>query len=315
MSPLEVIHNYKNFPEDIDTVVTIGTFDGVHVGHRKLLSRLFADAKAKKLKSVLLTFFPHPRMVIQANNSIKLINTIDERIEILSQTDLDYLVIHPFDKEFSNLTAFDFVRDVLVDKLNVKQLVIGYDHRFGKNREGDFEQLKELSHTFDFSLKEIKAQDIDNIAVSSTKIRTALNEGAIATANEYLTTPFFINGVVVQGAQIGNTLGFPTANIKIPQLYKLTPKNGAYVIRATYQQVTYYGMLNIGTRPTVGGSSKSIEAHLFDFNQNIYDQEIKVEFLHYLRDERNFYALEALKEQLQTDKKNSLDFLKKLNLL
>lgn len=306
---LQVIHNYHNFPENINTVVTIGTFDGVHVGHRKILDQLISESKKKGLKSALLTFFPHPRMVIQADDTIKLINTIEERIEILSKTDLDYLVIHPFDKEFSNLSAFDFVRDVLVNQLNVKELVVGYDHRFGKNREGDFDQLKEYSHTFDFNIKEIKAQDINNTAVSSTKIRTALQSGDIKTANQFLTTPFFIHGTVVKGQQLGNTIGFPTANIEIPQTYKLTPQNGVYIIRATHKENVYHGMLNIGNRPTVSGKNKTIEAHLFDFNFDIYGDEIKIEFLQFLREEQNFKSVDGLKEQLEKDKKDSLDYL------
>lgn len=306
---MKVIHNYANFPEDIDTVVTIGTFDGVHVGHRKILDQLFKETKKKGLKSVLLTFFPHPRMVIQANNSIELINTIDERIEILSKTNLDYLVIHPFDKDFSNLSAFDFVRDVLVNQLNVQELVIGYDHRFGKNREGDFEQLKDLSHTFDFNIKEIEAQDINNVSVSSTKIRKALADGDIKTANEFLTAPFFINGVVVKGQQLGNTIGFPTANLQIPETYKLIPQNGVYVVKATHQNNSYYGMLNIGNRPTVNGKNKTIEAHIFDFDKDIYDDEIKIEFLHFLREETKFYSVDALKEQLKKDKEQSLEII------
>ncbi|MGY6648930.1 bifunctional riboflavin kinase/FAD synthetase [Wenyingzhuangia sp. IMCC45574] len=311
---MEVIHNYNNFPENVNTVVTIGTFDGVHVGHRKILDQLFKEAREKGLKSVLLTFFPHPRMVIQANNSIKLINTIDERIEILSKTDLDYLVIHPFDKDFSNLSAFDFVRNVLVNKLNVEELVIGYDHRFGKNREGDFEQLKDFSHTFDFNIKEIEVQDINNISVSSTKIRKALTSGDVKTANEYLTTPFFINGMVVKGQQLGNTIGFPTANIKIAETYKLIPKNGAYVIRAIHNNHVYNGMLNIGNRPTVNGKGKTIEAHLFNFDQDIYDDDIRIEFLHFLREETRFYSIEELKQQLFKDKEESLNYIQSLSL-
>lgn len=310
---MKVIHNYNNFPENIDTVATIGTFDGVHVGHRKILDQLFNVAKKKNLKSVLLTFFPHPRMVIQANNSIKLINTIDERIEILSKTDLDYLVIQPFDKDFSNLSAFDFVRNVLINTINIKELVIGYDHRFGKNREGDFEQLKEFSHTFEFDIKEIEAQDINNINVSSTKIRKALDAGDITTANNFLTAPFYINGLVVKGQQLGNTIGFPTANIQIPETYKLIPKNGAYIVKATHNYKTYYGMLNIGNRPTVDGKNKTIEAHLFDFEQDIYNQEIKIEFLQFLRNETKFYSIDALKEQLHQDKKESLAFIQSLS--
>ena len=267
---MKVIHNYHNFPEDIQTVVTIGTFDGVHIGHRKILDKLIKKAKKKGLKSVLLTFFPHPRMVVQSENNIKLINTIQERIEILGKTDLDYLVIQPFDRSFSNLSAFDFVRDVIVDKLNTHTLVIGYDHRFGKNREADFEQLKEFSHTFDFEIKEIEAQDINNTAVSSTKIRKALDSGDILTANKYLKQPFFLNGIVVKGQQLGHTIGFPTANIEISETYKLIPKNGVYIVQAIHQEQVYFGMLNIGKRPTVNGKNKTIEAHLFDFDQNIF---------------------------------------------
>ncbi|NIJ44216.1 riboflavin kinase/FMN adenylyltransferase [Wenyingzhuangia heitensis] len=309
---MEVIHNYNNFPENTATVVTIGTFDGVHVGHRKILDQLFKAAKSKGLKSVLLTFFPHPRMVVQSDNSIRLINTIDERIAILSNTDLDYLVIQPFDRDFSNLTAFDFVRDVLVTKLNVKELVIGYDHRFGKNREGDFDQLTDYSHTFDFKIKEIKAQDINNTAVSSTKIRTALQTGEIEIANQYLTKPFFVNGIVVKGQQLGNTIGYPTANIEISETYKLTPKNGVYVIKAIHKDELYYGMLNIGNRPTVNGKDKTIEAHLFNFDFNIYGEDIRIEFLHFLRDEEKFHSIQNLKNQLAVDKKNSLIYIQSM---
>jgi len=305
---LEVIHNYNNFPKDINTVVTIGTFDGVHVGHRKILDQLFKSSKTKGLKSVLLTFFPHPRMVIQSDNSIKLINTIDERINILSKTDLDYLVIQPFDRDFSNLSAFDFIRDVLATKLNVKELIVGYDHRFGKNREGDFEQLTEYSHTFDFNIQEIKAQDINNTSVSSTKIRNALKSGDIATANQYLTTPFFINGTVVKGQQLGNTIGYPTANIEIPEVYKLTPQNGVYIVKTTHKGICYYGMLNIGNRPTVSGKNKTIEVHIFNFDLNIYGEEIQIEFIKHLRDEKKFDSIDLLKNQLAIDKKNSLDY-------
>jgi len=309
---LEVIHNYNNFPKDINTVVTIGTFDGVHVGHRKILDQLFKSSKTKGLKSVLLTFFPHPRMVIQSDNSIKLINTIDERINILSKTDLDYLVIQPFDRDFSNLSAFDFIRDVLATKLNVKELIVGYDHRFGKNREGDFEQLTEYSHTFDFNIQEIKAQDINNTSVSSTKIRNALKSGDIATANQYLTTPFFINGTVVKGQQLGNTIGYPTANIEIPEVYKLTPQNGVYIVKATHKGICYYGMLNIGNRPTVSGKNKTIEVHIFNFDLNIYGEEIQIEFIKHLRDEKKFDSIDLLKKQLVIDKKNSLDYIQSI---
>ncbi|MDB4297606.1 bifunctional riboflavin kinase/FAD synthetase [Flavobacteriaceae bacterium] len=308
---MEVIHNYNNFPEDKLTAVTIGTFDGVHIGHRKILDQLISTAKSSGVKSALLTFFPHPRMVIQSDNTIKLINTIDERIEILSKTDLDYLIIHPFDKPFSNLTAFDFVRDVLVSKLNVRNLIIGYDHRFGKNREGDYEQLKEFSYTFDFKLEEIEAQDINNISVSSTKIRKALDCGDIETATEYLTQPFSLQGTVVKGKQLGNTIGFPTANIAIAEAYKLSPKTGVYIIKAIHNNRTYKGLVNIGFRPTVNGKNKTIEAHLFDFDKDIYGDELQISFLHYIRNEEKFYSVEELKQQLEKDKLTAITFFNK----
>lgn len=306
---MEVIHNYNNFPDNTNTVVTIGTFDGVHIGHRKILDKLVKTAKKKGLKSVLLTFFPHPRMVVQSDNSIKLINTIEERIDVLSKTELDYLVIQPFDRSFSNLSAFDFVRDVIVDKLNTDTLIIGYDHRFGKNREGDFEQLKDFSHTFDFNIKEIEAQDINNTAVSSTKIRKALASGDIKTANEYLKKPFFVDGLVVKGQQLGNTIGFPTANLEVAKPYKLIPKNGVYIINVVHKNKTYFGMLNIGYRPTVSGKTKTIEAHIFNFDQDIYGEDIRLVFLEFLREEQKFNSVEELKEQLKQDKVDSLQFI------
>lgn len=308
---MKVIHSYKDFPENIDTVVTIGTFDGVHIGHRKIIEQLTQVAKSKGLQSVVLTFFPHPRMVIQSDHSIKLIHTIDERIETLAKTDLDYLIIHPFNEEFAQLSSFEFVRDVLVNYLNVKELIIGYDHRFGKNREGDFEQLKEFSHMFEFDLKEIAAQDIDHISVSSTKIRKALDSGNIHTANTYLQTPFYITGTIVSGEQLGTQLGFPTANILIQEDYKLIPKNGAYLIKATVHQQSHWGMLNIGNRPTVSGKNQTIEAHLFDFNADIYNETIKIEFLTFLRDEQKFDDIEALKAQLNQDQQNCMDLIEK----
>jgi riboflavin kinase/FMN adenylyltransferase len=306
---LKVIENYKNFKVSKKSIVTIGTFDGVHIGHQKIMEQLVAGAQQKNVNSVLLTFFPHPRMVLQKDNSLKLINTIAEKIKILEKTGLDYLIIHPFDKEFSRLTAFDFVRTILVNHLNTSELVIGYDHRFGKNREGNFEQLQEYGHMYDFKVTEIPAQDINQISVSSTKIRNAISKAEIEKANEYLGYPFSLEGTVVSGEKLGNTIGYPTANIALLESYKLTPKTGAYLIRSLVNGNTVYGMMNIGNRPTVNGAQETIEVHFFDLDEDLYGQELTIELLTFLREEQKFNSLEALKKQLFLDKEKSRELI------
>lgn len=307
---LEVTHSIFDFVPTQKTYVTIGTFDGVHIGHQKIIKKLVEDAKANNKKSVVLTFFPHPRMVLQQDVSIQLINTIKERSKQLELLGLDYLIIHPFSKEFSRLTALDFVRDILVNKLNIDKLIIGYDHHFGKNREGNIEQLTEYSHLFDFKVEEIPAQDIDDVSVSSTKIRKALLNGELKTANKYLGYNFSLTGEVVTGEQLGSKIGFPTANISIPENYKLIPKTGAYIVKSTIDNQSFFGMMNIGNRPTVNGDHQTIEIHFFDFNLNIYQKEITVELLYFLRNEERFNSVNDLKIQLEKDKQNSLLFLK-----
>ena len=289
--------------------MTIGTFDGIHIGHQKILKDLIAAAKRKNTKSVLLTFFPHPRMVLQQNVSIELLNTIDEKSMLLEEMGLDYLIIHPFSKEFSRLTALDFVRDILVNQLNTSKLIIGYDHHFGKNREGNIDQLREYSHLFDFEVEEIPAQDIDDVSVSSTKIRNALHDGFLKTANQYLGYNYMVHGTVVNGKKLGGKIGFPTANIDVVEDYKLIPKTGVYVIQTTLDGQLYHGMLNIGYRPTVDGKHQTIEAHLFDFDGNLYGKFIKIEFLYFLREERKFESVDHLIAQLKKDQENALLFL------
>lgn len=311
---MKVIENYNNFKSTKKSIVTIGTFDGVHVGHQKIIEQLVLTAKKNNRNSVLLTFFPHPRMVLQKENSIKLINTISERIEILEKTGLDYLIVHPFDKDFSRLSAFDFVRDVLVNQLNVSQLVIGYDHRFGKNREGNFEQLEEYGHIYDFIVQEIPAQDINAISVSSTKIRKALSEGEIRKVTKYLGHHFCISGTVVSGEKLGNTIGFPTANLKVDESYKLIPKKGVYLVRSKIDGVWVNGMMNIGVRPTVQGDSETIETHFFEFDGDLYGKKIQIELYDFLRDEQKFDSVESLKRQLLKDKSTSLELLSDLGL-
>jgi len=309
---LEVIEDYKNFTDPKKSIVTIGTFDGVHIGHQKIIEELVLAAKKENCNSVLLTFFPHPRMVLQKDNSIKLINTIDERIEILKQTGLDYLIIHPFDTAFSRLLALDFVRDILVNHLNTFQLVIGYDHRFGRNREGDFEQLEEYGEMYDFSVHEIPAQDVNAISISSTKIRKALSKGEIRKVTEYLGHAFSISGTVVKGERLGNTIGYPTANLEIAESYKLIPKNGVYVVRSKINDSYVNGMMNIGVRPTVNGMHQTIETHFFDFDTDLYGQKLQIELIAFLREERKFDSVEALKNQLEKDKINSLVLLQQV---
>ena len=306
---MKVIENYKNFSISKKSIVTIGTFDGVHVGHQKIMEQLVATAQENNAKSVLLTFFPHPRMVLQKDNSLKLINTIAEKIEILEKTGLDYLIIHPFDKDFSRLTAFDFVRTILVNHLNTAELVIGYDHRFGKNREGNFEQLQEYGHMYDFKVTEIPAQDINQISVSSTKIRNAILNAEIEKANEYLGYSFSLEGTVVSGEKLGNTIGYPTANIELLETYKLIPKTGAYLIRSFLHGKTIYGMMNIGNRPTVNGVKETIEVHFFDLNKDLYGRQLTIELLTFLRDEQKFSSIEELKKQLFLDKEKSLELI------
>lgn len=298
-----------NKPYSEPTVVTIGTFDGVHVGHQKIIERLVEAAKKEQLASTVLTFFPHPRMVLQKDANIKLINTIEERSMLLERLGLDKLFIKTFDQEFSRLSAEDFVKELLVEQLHAKKVIIGYDHHFGRNRSANIDDLKTFGETYGFDVEEIPAQDIDEVAVSSTKIRKALQEGDIATANAFLGYNFMLSGTVVKGKQLGSTIGFPTANIHIKEAYKLIPKQGAYIVQAQLGNSLVYGMMNIGTNPTVDGSTESIEVHFFNFNQSLYDKTIQVEILHRLRDEQKFDSVEALKKQLEKDKNHSQTYL------
>ena len=296
-----------------DSVVTIGTFDGVHIGHQKIIKQLVEIANKDNLQAVVLTFFPHPRMVLQKDTGINLINTIDEKSQLLENFGIDHLVIHKFTKEFSRLGAMEFVRDTLVKKLHVKHIIIGYDHRFGRNRTANIDNLREYGEVYNFKITEISAQEIDEVAVSSTKIRKALNNGDIEVANAFLGYNFMLTGTVVEGKNLGKKIDFPTANLNIEESYKLIPKNGSYVVKSIIEDKTIYGMMNIGTNPTVNGESQSIEVHFFNFNKNIYNKKIQVELIKRLRDEQKFDSIDTLKVQLHKDKEICLNYLNQLN--
>lgn len=306
---MEIIKNSSNFSSSEQTFVTIGTFDGVHYGHQQIIEKLVSEAKKANKKSVVLTFFPHPRMVLQKDNSLELINTIDERATLLEKTGLDYLIIHPFSKEFSKMSALEFVRDILVNQLNISKLIIGYDHHFGKNREGNITQLSEYSHVYDFIVEEIPAQDIDSVSISSTKVRRALHAGSLKTANNYLGYNFMLNGTVVNGKKLGGTIGYPTANIDVKETYKLIPKTGVYVVKSTLDKKIVFGMMNIGSRPTVDGNHQTIEVHFFDFNQDLYNQNLTIELMYFLRDEHKFDSIDSLVHQLKKDEETARNYI------
>lgn len=296
------------------SVVTIGTFDGVHLGHQKIIKRLVKIAKREGLKSIVLTFFPHPRMVLQKDISIKLINTIDEKSDLFKSFGVDQLVVKEFTQEFSRLPALEFVRDILVNTLKTKFIIIGYDHHFGRNRAANIDDLKEFGETYDFEVLEISAEEINEVAISSTKIRNALLSGDLKTANTFLGYNFMLSGTVVKGQGLGKQLSFPTANLHIKESYKLIPKNGVYVVCSEVNNKRVFGMMNIGTKPTVSNSKKQfIEIHFFDMDASLYDKQLKIEILERLRDEQKFDTLEDLKKQLQNDKEDSLNFISYYN--
>jgi len=291
------------------SVVTIGTFDGVHLGHKALLNRLISTAQKEDLDSVLLTFFPHPRIVLQKDSDLKLINTLSEKKQLLKNIGLHHLVVQPFTKEFSRLTALEYVRDILVNQLNAKKIIIGYDHRFGRNRTANIENLREYGLTYGFEVEEISAQELDEVAVSSTKIRKALELGDITTANSYLGYPFMLNGTVVEGKGIGRTLNFPTANIKVDTPHKLIPKKGVYLVQSKINEKLVYGLTSIGTNPTVGGTKTTIETFFMDIEANLYQRHLQLEFITHIRDEETFQSLEELTNAIKNDEVFARDFL------
>ena len=294
-----------------NAVVTSGTFDGVHVGHQKILQRLREVADQNNGQTVLITYWPHPRLVLYPkDHGLRLLSTFPEKATLLERYGIDHLVKIPFTNEFSQLSSEEYIRIILHERIQTKKLIIGYDHRFGKNREGSFDDLVRHSSTFNYEVEEISRQDVDAIGVSSTKIREALDKGLVKTANQYLGRPYSLTGMVVKGNQLGRTIGFPTANISIKEPYKLIPADGIYAVKVCNKYQKRDGMLNIGNRPTVGGTAKTIEAHIFDFQEDIYDQEISIEFIDQIRKEVKFNNLDELKAQLFQDEQAVRSVLK-----
>ena len=311
---MKVHHSIKNFKEKKhSTILTIGTFDGVHIGHQKIIYRLNQIKTKNKDKSVILTFFPHPRRIIHFGNEIKMLNTIDEKIQLLDRFGLNHLVIEPFTKEFSRLSAIDFIKDILIDQLKIKTLVIGYDHRFGKNREGDFEQLQEYGDLNHFDVEEISVQEIENVSVSSTKIRKAITEGYIEKANSYLGYNYLLTGEIVKGKGLGRKLNFPTINLHIKEDYKLIPKTGVYITKSLINNKVVFGIMNIGFRPTIEGKHQTIEIHLLDFQEDLYGKKMQIEILKRLRDEQKFDSIKNLTQQIKKDESFARDWIKNQN--
>ena len=303
---MKVYTNIEDFKSAENPVVTTGTFDGVHLGHQKIISRLKDVAKEEQGETVLLTFYPHPRMVLfPEDNELKLLNTQSEKIGLLEKFGIDHLIIYPFTKEFSRLTSVEFVRNILVNTIKTKRLVIGYNHHFGRNREGSFEHLKEYGPIYGFDVEEIPAKDIDHIEVSSTKIRNSLQTGDVSTALNYLGHDYSLSGKVVPGKQLGRTIGYPTANILTEDKYKLIPADGVYAVKVKHNNEVYGGMLNIGENPTIPGKGRSVEVNIFEFKKDIYNEEITVYFMERLRNEKKFSDLHALQKQLAIDMINS----------
>lgn len=309
---MQVYFGLENYYSQNDIILTIGTFDGIHLGHQKIIKRLNQIAKEKQGKSAILSFNPHPRIVLNKDaDKLKLLNSIDEKIKLAKKFGVDILFVLPFTEEFANQNPERFIENFLVDEIGIKHCVIGYDHKFGKNRAGNFELLKKKSKTFSFEVEEIPKQSLENIAISSTKIRKALQTGEIEKANQLLGYPYFIQGKVIEGDKIGRTLGFPTANISIENPFKLIPNDGIYAVKILVNDVLETGMLYIGNRPTLGKMQKVIEVNIFNFDENIYGKNLEIQLLKKIRNDLKLENLIELKNQIALDKKEVLDYFEK----
>ncbi|WP_028979392.1 bifunctional riboflavin kinase/FAD synthetase [Sporocytophaga myxococcoides] len=310
---MKVYNSFDEFTKLTNAIVTIGTFDGVHLGHRKILNRLKETSKEEKGESVVITFWPHPRKVLQGADSLKLLLTLEEKIEMIASCGIDHLLLIPFTKEFSTTSSEDFIHKILIDKIGTKKLVIGYDHKFGKNREGSFEYLKENASSIGFQVEEIPREDIEHNAISSTSIREALSQNNVSKATTLLGRPYSVKGKVVEGKKLGRELGYPTANIEVEDPEKILPADGIYTVFVKVEDKKFGGMLSLGFNPTVEGKGRSMEVHIFDFNKNIYGESVEVGFLEFLRFEAKFPNLDALIDQLKVDEKQSRAILENYN--
>jgi riboflavin kinase/FMN adenylyltransferase len=310
---MEVHQQAEQFNPKRGSVITIGTFDGVHFGHRAILKKVVDQARARDLNAVLLTFFPHPRMVVQKQTDLKLLNTLQEKIQLLEGLGIDHLVIHPFTKEFSRLTAVEFVRDLLVNQLKAKKIIIGYDHRFGRNRTANIDDLKEFGIVYDFEVEEISAQQKDAVAISSTKIRKAIESGDVAKANAYLGEAYSLSGTIIHGQSLGHSLGYPTANFVIEEPYKLIPKQGVYLSKARINGQDFFGVTNIGTNPTVGGVDQRVETHFLGLSADLYNRPMQIYLLSRIRDQKVFPNVLALKSAIAGDIEHAQSIIPKFN--
>lgn len=309
---MKVYRNISDFKKLKNAVVTIGTFDGVHIGHQKIIGRLVEEARKIEGESVILTFFPHPRMILHPEDeSLRLLNTIPEKTELIEALGVDHLIITPFTRDFSNLSPENYIEEILIEKIGTKKIIIGYDHRFGKDRKGDFTLLQQYATVFGYEIEEIPEQDIHEVVVSSTKIREAIQKGDVSTASDFLGYPYRLQGKVIKGDQIGRKMGFPTANLYIEETYKLIPSDGIYAVKAQLQNKgpLLKGMAYIGNRPTIDGMNRSIEINIFDFHEEIYGQYLKVEFLHFIRGDMKFNDLHQLQQQIARDRDSVLSVL------
>jgi riboflavin kinase/FMN adenylyltransferase len=300
---LKIYNHIDDYKAIGPAVVTIGTFDGVHHGHQQILKKVSRLAQDRELTSVLLTFFPHPRMVLQPDHDLKLINTIEERQELVREMGIDHMIVHPFSKEFSRTTAHEYVEKILVEQLQAAVIVIGYDHRYGRNRTASIAELRKDAAQYDFEVVEISKEEIEQVAVSSTKVRNALDAGDVSTAAQYLNRPYSLQGKVVSGKKIGRTIGYPTANLKVTADYKLIPKDGVYITSSDINGTTIIGMTNIGTNPTVPGADgkRTIETYFLDYEGDLYEKEMRLDFHQRVRDERKFENMEQLKQEMSRD--------------
>jgi riboflavin kinase/FMN adenylyltransferase len=301
---MQLHYNLDSFPLLKKSIVTIGSFDGVHLGHKMILSRLIEMSKLMSAESILITFWPHPKSVIKKDTSISLLNTLEEKISLLSAYSIDHLIILNFNEALSLLSADSFIQEVLIEKLQTSHFILGYDHRFGNNREGSLEYLKQHQDKFSIEPIEIPKQELDSLTISSTQIRKALLDGHIKLANDILGYPYLLSGKVIGGKELGRTIGYPTANIFIEEPFKLIPKIGVYAVYVYVKNLRLRGMMNIGYQPTVDGETLRIEVHIFDFNQDIYLETIRVECMEYVRPELKFSSVDALIKQLQQDEKS-----------